>query len=33
MMDQGVTVKARILEVDPEVYAYRKVKMNVFFDT
>lgn len=33
LMDQGVEVKARILKVDPEVYAYRKVKMKVFYET
>ena len=33
LMDQGVAVKARILKVAPEVYAYRKVKMNVFYET
>lgn len=33
LMDQGVEVKARILNVDPEVYAYRKVKMKVFYET
>lgn len=33
LMDQGVDVKARILCVDPEGSAYRKVKMNVFYET
>lgn len=33
LMDQGVAVKARILKVEPEVYAYRKVKMNVLYET
>jgi hypothetical protein len=33
LMDQGVAVKARILKVDPEVYAYPKVKIKVFYET
>jgi len=33
LMDQGVAVKARILKVEPEVYAYRKMKMNVLYET
>ncbi len=32
LMDQGVAVKAQILKVEPGVYAYRKVKMNVFYE-
>ena len=30
MMDQGVPVKARIVEIDREVAYYNKVKMEVF---
>jgi len=33
LMDQGVEVKARILKVDQEEFAYRKVKMKVFYET
>ena len=32
LMDQGVAVKARILKVDPEVYAYRKVKIITYYE-
>lgn len=33
LMDQGVEVKARILEVDRKAYNYQKVKVKVFYET
>lgn len=32
MMDQGIEAKAIILKINPEVHAYRKVKMKVFYE-
>ena len=33
LMDQGIAVKARILKIDPEEFASRKVKIKVFYET
>jgi hypothetical protein len=32
MMDQGMTVKARIIKIKPEEHPYRRVKVNVFYE-
>lgn len=32
MMDQGITVKGRIVKVNPEASPYRKVKMKLFYE-
>lgn len=32
MMDQGITVKARIVKIKPEEHSYRKVKTEVFYE-
>lgn len=32
MMDQGMTVKARIIKIKPEEHPYRRVKAEVFYE-
>lgn len=32
MMDQGISMKGRIVKVNPEASLYRKVKMKVFYE-
>lgn len=33
MMDQGMTVKAKIIKIKPEEHPYRRVKANVFYES
>lgn len=32
MMDQGMTVKARIIKIKPEDHPYRRIKAEVFYE-
>ena len=32
IMDQGITVKGRIVQVNPEAYLSRKIKMKVYYE-
>lgn len=32
IMDQGMTVKARIIKIKPEEHPYRRIKVNVFYE-
>lgn len=32
MMDQGVNLKAKIRNIDPDAHPYRRVKMRVFYE-
>ena len=32
MMDQGMTVKARIIKINPEEHPFRRIKVDVFYE-
>jgi hypothetical protein len=32
MMDQGMTLKGRIIKIKPEEHPYRRVKTDVFYE-